>query len=192
MLLLKRYILEVRMSYFPFFIDITNKNCLVVGSGNIAKHKIKILQEFKAKVSCISKDNIEMDNISFIKKEVDKDDIKDYFLVIAATDNKELNKQISSWCREKNILINVVDQKDECSFIFPSIIKKDEIVAAFSSGGSNPIICSYLKRKNQEIIDDKLVNINKKLTDKRKELLNIDYKTRKEILEKLLDEYLSE
>ena len=65
-------------------------------------------------------------------------------------------------------------------------------MAAFSSSGTNPIICSYLKKKNQEIINDKLINANKKLSAKRKELMNIDYSQRKEILEKLLEEYLSE
>ena len=65
-------------------------------------------------------------------------------------------------------------------------------MAAFSSSSTNPIICSYLKKKNQEIINDKLINANKKLSTKRKELMNIDYSQRKEILEKLLEEYLSE
>ena len=180
------------MSYFPLFIDLKNKKVLIIGSGKIARHKIDLLKEFEADITCISKDKEEIENVHFIQKNIEEKDIKDFFLVIAATSDKRINHEISSWCKEKNIFVNVVDQKDDCTFIFPSLIKKDEIVAAFSSSGTNPIICSYLKKKNQEIINDKLINANKKLSAKRKELMNIDYSQRKEILEKLLEEYLSE
>lgn len=180
------------MSYFPLFIDLKNKKILIIGSGKIARHKIDLLKEFEADITCISKDKEEIENVHFIQKNIEEKDIKDFFLVIAATSDKRLNHEIASWCKEKNIFVNVVDQKEDCSFIFPSIIKKDEIVAAFSSNGTNPIICSYLKKKNQEFINDKLVDANKKLSSIRKELLNIDYTQRKEILEKLLEEYLSE
>ena len=180
------------MSYFPLFIDLKNKKVLIIGAGKIARHKIDLLKEFEADITCISKDKEEIENVRLIQKNVEKEDIKDFFLVIAATSDKRLNHEIASWCKEKNIFVNVVDQKEDCTFIFPSLIKKDEIVAAFSSSSTNPIICSYLKKKNQEIINDKLINANKKLSAKRKELMNIDYSQRKEILEKLLEEYLSE
>lgn len=180
------------MSYFPLFIDLKNKKVLIIGSGKIARHKIDLLKEFEADITCISKDKEEIENVHFIQKNIEEKDVTDFFLVIAATNDKKLNQEIASWCKEKNIFVNVVDQKEDCSFIFPSIIKKDEIVAAFSSSGTNPIICSYLKKKNQELINDKLVDANKRLSSIRKELLNIDYTQRKEILEKLLEEYLSE
>lgn len=180
------------MSYFPFFIDIKNRKSLVVGSGEIARHKIELLKDFEADITCISKEPLDLEGISFIQKEIDKDDIDAYFLVIAATENRQLNSNIGKWCREKNILVNVVDQKEDCTFIFPAIVKKEEITAAFSSGGENPLICSYLKKRYEEIIDEKILLANRKVSEKRKELMNIDYKSRKEILMKLLDEYLSE
>ena len=67
--------------------------------------------------------------------------------VIAATDDQKTNHEISQICRRKKIPVNAVDQKEDCSFIFPSYVKEGEVVAAFSSGGQSPLITQYLKEK---------------------------------------------
>ena len=74
-------------------------------------------------------------------------DFNEADFVIAATDDQKINHEISQICRRKKIPVNAVDQKEDCSFIFPSYVKEGEVVAAFSSGGQSPLITQYLKEK---------------------------------------------
>ena len=81
-------------------------------------------------------------------------------MVIAATDDSALNHEIAEYCKAKYIMVNAVDQKDDCSFIFPSYIKEKNLVAAFSSGGNSPVLTQYLKGKEQEILTPFLGELN--------------------------------
>lgn len=146
------------MAYFPFMIDIEDKNCLVVGGGRIAYRKALDLLQFGARVTVISP-NIcsEIENIhdiEIIRKEYETADINHRFLVIAATNIKELNRNIAAECNERNILVNAVDIKDACSFIFPAIIKRDELVVSISTGGNSPAGAAFLKEKIEHSIPD--------------------------------------
>ena len=180
------------MAYFPFFIDIKNKDCLVVGSGPVALRKIEQLVSFEAAVTCISPEDIETDGFKLIKREFRDEDLNNRFMAVACTDNKELNRHIGRLCKEKGIAVNVVDDKEECNFIFPSIIKNGDIVAAFSSNGTNPVVCKYLKEKNEEIINDRLSECNEILKIKRRELMNISYGERSKRLMEMLKDYMGE
>ena len=81
-------------------------------------------------------------------------------MVIAATDDSVLNHEIAEYCKAKDIMVNAVDQKADCSFIFPSYIKEKNLVAAFSSGGNSPVLTQYLKGKEQEILTPFLGELN--------------------------------
>ena len=81
-------------------------------------------------------------------------------MVIAATDDNALNHEIAEYCKAKDIMVNAVDQKADCSFIFPSYIKEKNLVAAFSSGGNSPVLTQYLKGKEQEILTPFLGELN--------------------------------
>lgn len=174
------------MAYFPFFIDIKNKLCLVVGSGKIAKSKIHTLMDFEADVTCISKEFVQIEGCTCIQKEVELKDIDNFDIVIAATDNKTLNHKIASYCKDKNILVNAVDQKEDCMFIFPSLIHQKNVVAAFSSSGKNPLICQYLRKQNENIVTEQLGDINEKMEVIRNQLKDIDIESRKKILKEFL------
>ncbi len=75
------------------------------------------------------------------------EDLNDRDFVIAATDDEELNRRISHACRARRIPVNVVDVKEECSFIFPSIVREGDIVVGISSGGKSPTVTQYLKNQ---------------------------------------------
>ncbi|RGJ70834.1 bifunctional precorrin-2 dehydrogenase/sirohydrochlorin ferrochelatase [Eubacterium sp. TM05-53] len=169
------------MAYFPFFIDITDCKALVVGSGPIAQNKIKILKEFGAKVTVLSK----QEN-SDVTKEFEIEDLDGFNIVVAATNDSQLNHKISLECKKRNILVNAVDQKEDCTFIFPSYIKQKDVVAAFSSSGKNPVLCQYLKKENESIVTRQLGEINDRMEMIRKELKSVDGQTRKEILKEFL------
>lgn len=137
------------MSYFPMFVQLKNQPCLVVGGGNVAFRKITALKDFGAKVTVIAPVILTeiktMESVACLEKEFTEDDIAEWALVVAATDDAALNRQISTSCQKKKIPINAVDQIEDCSFIFPAYLKEGEVVAAFSSGGQSPSIAQYLK-----------------------------------------------
>lgn len=98
------------------------------------------------------------------------DFIKDFFLVVAATDDKQLNHEIAKECKLNNIMVNAVDQKEDCTFIFSSYVKQQNLVAAFSSGGNSPVIAQYLKEKENEILTPFLGQLNEYMGQIREEI----------------------
>lgn len=139
------------MGYFPFMIDIQKKDCLVVGGGSVAYRKVLELLEFGAEVTVVSPEIcmeiMELPDIRVIKKAYETKDVIGRFLVIAATNEEETNRNISKDCQERQILVNAVDIKDACSFIFPAIIKKKDLVVSISTSGNSPAGAAYLKQK---------------------------------------------
>lgn len=171
------------MAYFPMFVDMTERECLIVGGGNVAYRKVIVMLDFGAKVTVVAEnicdelrkltiDDIasedktgsytanEENRITFIKRRFERKDCDGMEMVIAATDDSVLNHEIAEYCKAKDIMVNAVDQKADCSFIFPSYIKEKNLVAAFSSGGNSPVLTQYLKGKEQEILTPFLGELN--------------------------------
>lgn len=161
------------MAYFPMFVDMTERECLIVGGGNVAYRKVMVMLDFGAKVTVVAEDICEElrkltiddtankeNRITFIKRKFNQKDCDGMEMVIAATDDNALNHEIAEYCRANGIMVNAVDQKADCSFIFPSYIKEKNLVAAFSSGGNSPVLTQYLKCKEQEILTPFLGELN--------------------------------
>lgn len=96
-------------------------------------------------------------------REFEESDLENMDFVIAATSDEGLNRQISIWCRERKIPVNVADIQEECSFIFPALIKDGEITVGISTGGSAPTLAHYLKEKLKEAIPKGLGGLAKQL-----------------------------
>lgn len=161
------------MAYFPMFVDMTERECLIVGGGNVAYRKVMVMLDFGAKVTVVAEDICEElrkliagdrankeNRITIIKRKFEQKDCDGMEMVIAATDDNALNHEIAEYCKAKGIMVNAVDQKADCSFIFPSYIKEKNLVAAFSSGGNSPVLTQYLKGKEQEILTPFLGELN--------------------------------
>lgn len=171
------------MAYFPMFVDMTERECLIVGGGNVAYRKVIVMLDFGAKVTVVAEDicdelrKLTIDDIAsedktgsytankenritFIKRRFERKDCDGMEVVIAATDDNALNHEIAEYCKANGIMVNAVDQKADCSFIFPSYIKEKNLVAAFSSGGNSPVLTQYLKGKEQEILTPFLGELN--------------------------------
>ena len=151
------------MAYFPMFVQLKNKKCLVIGGGRIALRKIEVLKDFEADVTVIAPEMIpqirQIDKIRRIFRTFMEEDFKEAELVVAATNDPKVNSEISKICMQKKIPVNAVDQKEDCSFIFPSYVKEGEVVAAFSSGGQSPMITQYLKKKIKPNLTEELGQI---------------------------------
>jgi uroporphyrin-III C-methyltransferase/precorrin-2 dehydrogenase/sirohydrochlorin ferrochelatase len=147
------------MDYFPVFVKLKNQKCLVIGAGEIAARKIDLLARAGANITVIANkishhvSNIEHSyHLTVLQKPFTKTDVRGFKLVISATDNKETNMLVAKASEEQNILVNVVDSPDLCSFIFPAIIDRSPIVVAVSSGGAAPVLARLLRAKIETII----------------------------------------
>lgn len=146
------------MSYFPFFMEIKDKECLVVGGGVVALRKIEKLLPFGVKITVVSpafcSEVEEMEGITRICRKFEKGDINGMLFVIGATDDEAVNGKISALCREKNIPVNIVDDPKKCTFFFPALVKKGEFVAGFSTGGGSPLAARYIRKKVEDAVPE--------------------------------------
>jgi len=147
------------MENFPIFIDIKSKPVTVIGGGAIALRKVILLSKANPKITVISESIcIELSELlkkhhgKFIKKSFNETDIKSPILIIASTNNLNVNKEIYRVANKKNIPINVVDQPKLCSFTMGSIIERGALVIAISSGGKAPVLARMLREKIEAII----------------------------------------
>ncbi|BEO98278.1 bifunctional precorrin-2 dehydrogenase/sirohydrochlorin ferrochelatase [Fusobacterium polymorphum] len=147
--------------FFPVSIDLNNKNVLVIGAGKIALRKIATLLNYNCNITVITKEvleekflELEKDNkIKILKNQEFKEKfLQDIFLVVVATDNEVLNKNISQLCMSKNILVNNVTSKDDMNIRFASIYEKDDIQIAISANG-NPKKAVEIKNKIKDIFE---------------------------------------
>lgn len=167
------------MAYFPMFVNLKNQPCLVVGGGMVAYRKVKVLLDFEARVVVVGEnicDKIyeivkKSNQLELQKKCFEDADCDNMFMVIAATDDKELNHHIAGICNSKGIMVNAVDQKEDCSFIFSSYIKEKNLIAAFSSGGNSPVLAQYLKSQEKEILTPFLGELNEYMGKIRKRVI---------------------
>lgn len=146
------------MGYFPFFIDIKDKKIIIIGGGRIAFGKAEKLLPYEPEITVIASkicdDLRKLDGIKFTQKAFEDTDIDGAFAVIAATDNKELNAHIFSLCTQKNILVNTVDDKEKCSFIFPALISKNDISIGISTSGKSPLFARLMREYIEKELDE--------------------------------------
>ena len=147
------------MDHLPIFINIRKKPCVVIGGGDIALRKINILLKAQAKVDCLSPSfsrdikNLSKDgHITLINKSFDQTDIKDYSIIIAATDDSSVNSSISAIAQVKKIPVNVVDSPELSSFIMPSIVDRSPLIIAVSSSGKAPVLSRIIRAKLETVI----------------------------------------
>ena len=128
------------MAYFPMFVQLKKKKCLVIGGGKIALRKIEVLKDFEADITVIAPEMItqirQINQICRIFRTFMEKDFNEADFVIAATDDQKTNHEISQICRRKKIPVNAVDQKEDCSFIFPSYVKEGEVVGIIGKNGA--------------------------------------------------------
>ena len=184
--------------YYPMMINIKNKNCLVIGGGNVAYRKIKDLIEYGGNVTLVSREineniNLLVENksITYIVDTYSEEYIKGAFLVIAATSNKDTNLKIAGDCEKSTILVNVVDDLEISRFIVPAKVKRGDLTITISTNGKCPFYSKTLRKKLELQFDDSYSIIIDILGDFRKELLMnvVSISKRKDIMASIDVEY---
>ncbi len=141
------------MKYYPVHLDIHNRNCLVIGGGGVGTRKVKTLLDCGARVIVVSpevsqqlRDLATSGEIKLEERSYQSEDLNDMFLVIGATDDEKLNKQISSDADRLNTLCNIADRPEVCNFILPSIVHRDDLVITISTSGKSPALAKKLRK----------------------------------------------
>ncbi len=138
------------MSYFPLFLDITNKTFLIIGGGPVALEKVSRLRRFTEDIIVIviaPQTQIEgtrtaqpqkgAGEVQILCREYREADLEFGDLVVAATGIQEVDRKVAADCRRRGVPVNVVDDQEYCDFIFPSIVKRDSLTIAISTSGSS-------------------------------------------------------
>lgn len=135
---------------YPINLDIENIKITIIGGGKVAYRKATNFLDFGKKVTVVSKEFI--DEFDKIKNEIDmiydvynEKYIQDSFVVVAATNNKDVNYKIGTYCNKNGKLVNVVDDKELSNFTVPSYVKRGELLLSISTGGNSPSLSAKIK-----------------------------------------------
>lgn len=147
------------MDYFPVFLDLKNRRCLLVGGGDVATRKGRLLTKAGAilrvvapNISSELRELAKKNHGELLEREYQSQDILDCVIVIAATDIEPLNERISLDAKAKNLPVNVVDSPALCTYITPAIIDRSPLVIAISSGGESPVLARLIRAKLETLI----------------------------------------
>jgi len=149
------------MRYYPIFVDIKGRKVLVVGGGEVAERKVLTLLSCGAdiymtgkKITDKLKALIDSRKISYLGSEFQEEFINGACLVVAATNDSELNRQVSNAAKARNIFVNAVDQPKDCTFIVPSIVRQGDLVIAISTSGKSPALAKRVRKDLEHIFDE--------------------------------------
>jgi len=148
------------MSCFPFFVDLEQKEGLIVGGGVTALRKIRKLLPYGPKLTVVSPAfHREIEGLlalDLLRRPFDPALLDGKFFVIAATDDPSLNHDIARLCRQRGILVNVVDCRADCTFLFPALVKRGELSVGISTGGASPSAAVWLKEQIGALVPDSM------------------------------------
>jgi len=147
------------MDFLPIFLNVKQRDCLVVGGGQVAARKVALLEKAGSAITVISPllcDDLAAmaaaKTISHISREFKDTDISNQSVIIASTDDRNINERISAIAQERGIPVNVVDNPDLCSFMMPSIIDRSPVQVAVSTGGASPVLARLLRGRLESSI----------------------------------------
>lgn len=162
------------MGYFPFFMEIADAPCLIVGGGRVALRKMEKLLPFGADITVVSPEFCpelaEMEGIRRICRRFQPEDIAGMRFVIGAVEDAAVNREISACCMEKNIPVNIVDDPQKCSFFFPALVKRGGLTIGISTGGASPLAAQYIRREIEGMLPAQLDGMIDFLAEQRAEI----------------------
>ncbi|MDO4616961.1 MAG: bifunctional precorrin-2 dehydrogenase/sirohydrochlorin ferrochelatase [Lachnospiraceae bacterium] len=148
--------------YFPMFVDLTEKKVVVVGAGRIGSRRIRTLADFTDHLTVIAPEALpeverleEEGRLTWIRKSYERDLILDADLVLACTDDPELNSGIYSVCKCLGIQVNVCSDKNKCDFYFPGVITEESVVVGITASGTDHHQAKLVREKIEHALKDR-------------------------------------
>lgn len=145
--------------FYPMMVDLTGKRCLVVGGGAVAERKVALLVECGAEVDVVSPKATarltalaSSGRIRLRRRPVRAADLPGAFLVVVATDDPRVNREVAERVRHAGGLVNVADDPAACSFLVPSVIRRGDLTVAISTGGGSPALARKLRQRLEQTV----------------------------------------
>ena len=143
--------------YYPIYLNLKNRLCVVVGGGEVAERKVKSLVACDARVLVISPElNQELQElyqkglIRYRRGNFSREDLSEACLIIGATDSRQTNSEIAEQARKQGILVNIVDSPEECDFIVPATVERGDLLIGISTGGKSPALARNIREELEE------------------------------------------
>ncbi len=153
-------------SYYPVFLNISGRRCVVVGGGQVALRKVRVLLEHRANVEVISPNLYselgqlaERGEICVHRREYQAGDLKEVFIVIAATNDSDTNLKVAEEARRNKILVNVVDDAENSNFILPSYVRRGDVTIAISTAGRSPALARKIRTRLEKEFGDEYASL---------------------------------
>ncbi len=189
------------MDFLPIFMDIRHQPVLVVGGGKVAARKVRLLRKAGGEITVVAPELCEelaeqraAGHVRHVARKFEAADLDTPVLIIAATDDREVNRAISESARAARVPVNVVDDPELCGFIMPSIIDRSPVQIAISTGGSSPVLARLLRSKLESCTPatyGKLATLVNDFRDRVKERF-ADESQRKQFWEQILEGEVAE
>jgi precorrin-2 dehydrogenase / sirohydrochlorin ferrochelatase len=181
--------------YYMACLDLRSRDCVVVGGGRVGAEKAEGLLACGADVTVIAPQldpAVHELDVRLVRRAFTPTDLTGRFLVIAATNDRAVNAEVSAAAAERNMFCNVADDPDLCSFILPAVVRRDPIVVGVSSGGASPALAKRLRDEISRLIGPEHVELAHRLRSLRprakRELPT--YEARRDYFERLVEEAL--
>lgn len=146
------------MGYFPFFVELSGEEGLIVGGGTVALRKVQKLLPYGPRLTVAAPELCPelraIPGLTLVQEPFVPAMLSGKRFVISATGDRAENRRIAQLCRAQDILVNVVDDKEACTFLFPALVKKGELSIGISTGGASPTGAVYLKEQISRLVPD--------------------------------------
>ena len=163
--------------YYPAFLNIRGRRCVVIGGGGVALRKVRGLLECGAQVTVISPafhptliQLAEAGRITPVYREFEPGDLAGALIAIAATDVRAINRKVAEEARDRGVLVNVVDSPEQSDFIIPSSFRRGGLSVAISTGGMSPALARKIRTKLEDIFGEEFALLLSMIADVRSAL----------------------
>ncbi|HUX74325.1 MAG TPA: siroheme synthase CysG [Steroidobacteraceae bacterium] len=159
----KRQAQGSRVKYLPIFLNLDGAQVLIVGGGEVALHKLAVLQRTGAEITVVAAQPLAQiaaraahGGLRLVVREFVPEDLQDMRLVIVATSRPAVNRWIAGHCEARRIPVNVVDDREASRFIVPAIIDRDPVMIAVCTGGAAPVLARRLRERLEALMPQRL------------------------------------
>ncbi len=156
-----------KFPYYPIFIDLENREVVIVGGGAVCARKAETMMKYGARVTVVAPEVTpviaawsDSGRLILKQKEYDQGDLERASMVIASTDDECVNARVARDCRRRKIPVNVVDVTHLCEFIVPAIVEQGSVQLAISTGGKSPALARTLKEHLQKLVGPEYAEVN--------------------------------
>lgn len=165
------------MAYYPIFLELAGRPCLVIGGGEVARRKAESLLQAGARVRVISPaltpalETLKAEGrLEHVAREYREGDLEGCDLCLVATDDSSVNARVAREGRHRRVWVNASDDPRNCDFILPSVVRKGEVVVAASTGGASPALARRLREELEAYLSEETPGLAELLRGVRREL----------------------